>query len=353
VPCSKEIEDWQAEGEGMAANPLTEWAFDRSEVRTIGHDLQRPECIIAERDGTIWSADARGGVMRISSTGDQQLVTQVQSANFDLQADPARSLLTGTLPNGLALAKNGDFLIANFGTDRLERMQRNGATEVLCDSIDGEPLGKVNFVLRDSQNRLWVTISTKINPWSDAICKSTNDGAILLIDDRGARIVADGLAFSNEVRLDANEEWLYLAETTGKRVSRFRIAADGLGPRETYGPSDLGRGLIDGIAFDASGNLWAAMVFADRLVAITPEGDLLELFDDGDQAATDAFEIAFASGKPVSFDTLYATGGTLCPWLASITFAGPDLRTVLLGGLRSTNIPSFRAPVAGLPMVHW
>jgi gluconolactonase len=337
----------------MRSNPLIGWTLNRADVRFIGHDLQRPECIIAERDGTLWAADARGGVMHISPNGEQKLVTQVQSRNFDLQADPERSLLTGTLPNGLAIAQNGDFLIANFGTDRLERMHRDGTTEILCDSIDGEPLGKVNFVLRDRRNRLWVTISTKVNPWSDAICKSTCDGAIVLIDARGPRVVAGGLAFTNEVRLDANEEWLYVAETTAKRVSRFRVTAGGLGPRETYGPPDLGRGLIDGFAFDAFGNLWVAMVFADRLVAITPDGQLLELLDDGDRAATDAFEVAFASGQPVPFDTLYATGGTLCPWLASITFSGPDLRTVLLGGLRSTNIPSFKAPVAGLPMVHW
>ena len=337
----------------MSSNPLVGWSFDRAGVRFLGHDLQRPECIIAERDGTVWSADARGGVMRISASGEQNLVTQVGSNNFDLQADPARSLLTGTLPNGLAVAENGDFLIANFGADRLERMRRDGASTIICDSLDGKPLGKVNFVLRDRRDRLWVTISTQINPWSDAICKSTCDGSIVLIDERGPRIVADGLAFANEVRLDANEDWLYVAETTAKRVSRFRVTSDGLGPRETYGPSNLGRGLIDGIAFDAVGNLWAAMIFADRLVAITPEGELLELFEDGNEAATDAFELAFASGKPVSFDILYATGGTLCPWLASITFAGRDLRTVLLGGLRSNTIPSFRAPVAGLPMVHW
>jgi len=30
-----------------------------------------------------------------------------------------------------------------------------------------------------------------------------------------------------------------------------------------------------GIAFDAYGNLWATMIFADRLAAITPEGEVL------------------------------------------------------------------------------
>lgn len=335
-------------------NPLEGFTLDRAAVGRIGHELQRPECILAERDGTLWAADARGGVMKISPDGRQELIVQAADPHFDVGANAADSLLRGTLPNGLAFASNGDILISNFGTDRLERMTRSGETRVLMDSIDGQPLGKVNFVLRDSKDRIWITVSTTVNPWSDAICSELADGYIVLVDEKGPRIVADGFRFTNEIRLDAKEEWLYVAETTGKCVSRLRVQADGsLTDREIYGPESLGTGVIDGIAFDAYGNLWATMIFADRLVAITPEGDLLELFDDGDADATAQFESAFATGRPVPFDVLMASGGTLCTWLASVTFGGPDLSTVYLGGLRSTSIPFFRSPVPGLPMVHW
>src|SRR3546814_7281901 len=73
------------------------------------------------------------------------------------------------------------------------------------------------------------------------------------------------------------------------------------------------------------------MVFADRLVAITPEGDLLNLSEDGDREATRRFEDAFASGNVVDFDVIKATGGPLCTWTASITFGGKDLKTAYLG----------------------
>lgn len=336
-------------------NPLRGFQVDRSNIGRLGHDLKRPECILAQRDGTLWSADARGGVMRIEPGGAQRLIAQVPDTRFDLAGDSAaRSLLTGTLPNGLAFAANGDILIANFGTDRLECMTPAGATRTLLDSVDGKPLGKVNFVLRDSRERLWITVSTRVNPWSEAVSASLADGYIVLLDERGARIVADGFHFTNEIRLDADEQWLYVAETTAKRVSRLRVEPDGsLTRREVYGPASLGTGLVDGIAFDAYGNLWATMVFSDRLVAIAPEGDLLELMDDGNSVATAQFEAAFASGAVVPFETLLACGGTVCPWLASVTFGGPDLSTVYLGGLRSTSIPYFKSPVPGLPMIHW
>lgn len=335
-------------------NALQGWRVDPQAISFVGHDLQRPECILAERDGTLWSADARGGVMRIRPDGTQTLITQSVDPHFDLSADASGSLLTGTLPNGLAFARNGEFLVANFGTDRLEAMSRDGRSRVLLERIDGVPLGKVNFVLRDRRDRIWITISTRVNPWSNAITPNLADGYVCVLDEAGPRIVADGLKFANEIRLDAREEWLYVAETCGKRVSRLRVRADGsLGQREVFGPSDLGAGLIDGIAFDAAGNLWATMIFSDRLIAITPEGELLELLSDGEPAATREFEAAFASGRPVAFDLLMRCGGKICPWMASVTFGGRDLRSVYLGGLRSTSIPVFRSPVPGLPMVHW
>ena len=293
--------------------------------------------------------------MRIGSDGRQSLIRPPNaSTSPEASETKANGLLEGSLPNGLAFDRNGDLLISNFGTDRLEVMSRTGESRVLLDSLDGKPLGKVNFVLRDSQDRIWFTVSTMLNPWSDAVNSRLADGYVALLDERGARIVADGFHFTNEIRLDAEEEWLYVAETTAKRVTRLRVQADGsLVDREIFGPASLGAGSIDGIAFDAYGNLWATMIYADRLIAITPKGDVIELFSDGENEALIAFERSFATGLPVPFELHLACGGQLCPWMSSVTFGGADLSTVYLGSLRGTSIPSFRSPVAGLPMSHW
>ncbi|WP_114814440.1 SMP-30/gluconolactonase/LRE family protein [Paraburkholderia kururiensis] len=331
-------------------NPIKDFVVDVASIRTTGTQLRRPECILAQRDGSLLLADARGGVVRIDAAGEQKLILP---SNADTPAS-GDGLTSGSLPNGLALDAHGNVVIANIGTDRVERLTRSGELRVLLDNIDGRPMGKVNFVLRDSRNRLWITVSTRINPWPDAIRSNLADGYIVLLDERGARIVADGLAFTNEIRFDAREEWLYVAETTAKRVSRFRVLENGeLGPRETYGPSQLGAGLIDGIAFDAYGNLWCAMIFSDRLVAIDPSGDVHTLLDDGDKDATARFDAAFATGEIVPGKVMEETGGTTAPWLTSVTFGGPDLKTVYLGSLKGQSIPYFTSPVAGLPMIHW
>lgn len=337
----------------MPRNPIDGFTVEPSAIRYIGHDLQRPECILAERDGSLWSADARGGVVHIKPDGSQRIITQQHRTAFAGAGDDVTRFTKGTLPNGLAFARNGDILISNFGTDVLEIMTRSGETRVLYDSIDGQPIGKVNFVLRDSKDRIWITVSTRIKDWMKAVSPKVDDGYVALVDGRGMRVVADGFRFTNEIRLDAKEEWLYVVETCGRRISRLRVAADGsLSHREIFGPADTG-GFIDGIAFDAHGNLWGTHVMTDRLFAITPEGKLRILLDDDhDSAAGRALMAAFErdEAKP---EHMLACGGTIAPWMASVTFGGADLRTVYIGSLRGTRIPYFRAPVAGLPMVHW
>ena len=67
----------------MTRNPILDFEIDRNTIAFVGHDLQRPECILAEPDGTLWSADARGGVVRIDPDGSQHVVTQRRSQHFE------------------------------------------------------------------------------------------------------------------------------------------------------------------------------------------------------------------------------------------------------------------------------
>jgi gluconolactonase len=335
-------------------NPILDFGIDKASLQYVGEGLQRPECILAERDGTLWAADARGGVARLGADGSQRIITQQRSQDFAAAASEATRYLEGTLPNGLAFAPNGDILISNFGTDCLEVMTRDGDTRVLADSIDGEAIGKVNFVLRDSKDRIWITISTRVRNWMHALRTDLRDGYLARYEGGKFRIVSDGFGFTNEIRFDAREEWLYVVETTGGRITRLRIAEDGTPrDREVFGPARLGKGAWpDGIAFDAFGNLWGTHVYSDILWVLTPQGDFRVLLDEGDPAQVDALEQAFFANR-VTEDVLFPTGRGVAPWMASVTFGGPDLRTAYIGSLKGKRIPYFRSPVAGLPMVHW
>jgi gluconolactonase len=337
----------------VTLNPVLDFGIDKSALRYVGCGLQRPECILAEPDGTLWSADARGGVVRIAN-GSQELITQMHSEHFERASSEASRYLEGTLPNGLAFDRSGDILISNFGTDRLELMSRDGRSKVLADRIDGKPVGKVNFVLRDSKDRIWITVSTRVKNWMHALRPDLADGYIARYEDGAFRIVADGFHFTNEIRFDAKEEFLYVVETTGGHITRLRLDDKGeVREREIFGPSSLGKGAWpDGIAFDSIGNLWGTLVYSDKLFVLTPQGDLRFLLDEGDPPKVDALERAFHENR-VTESELFATGRGVAPWMASVTFGGSDLQTVYIGSLKGNRIPYFRAPAPGLPMAHW
>jgi sugar lactone lactonase YvrE len=108
-------------------NPLDGFLVDPATLGFVGEGLQRPECILAERDGTLWVADGRGGVTRIGADGAQDLILQ-GAANTASGFHDRLVAAEGSLPNGLCLDADGSLLVANWGTERLERMSRDGRT---------------------------------------------------------------------------------------------------------------------------------------------------------------------------------------------------------------------------------
>jgi sugar lactone lactonase YvrE len=256
------------------------------------------------------------------------------------------------MPNGIALERDGSILIADIATGRLERMSPLGEYSDVCTEIDGSSLGLLNFVMLDSLQRIWITVTTRIEPWYRATNERPNDGYVAVVDKNGARIVADGFSGTNEIRFDATEEWLYVVESNARHVTRLRRSgSETFSTREIYGPDDLG-GIPDGFAFDIAGNLWVTLVNADRLIAIAPDGETLTLLDDGNHALVAEFERHFSS-RTVTPSVMSAARGTIAPMMSSVTFGGPDLRSVFLGSLMGTSIPTFVSPVPGLPLAHW
>jgi sugar lactone lactonase YvrE len=312
-----------------------------SALRLSGGGLKRPECVLATASGALYTADWRGGVAQTMPDGSQRL--------FAASLPEGRTLK----PNGIALRPDGSFLLADLGDTRggIFHLERNGSVAPFLEAVDGVPLPPSNYVVEDGK-RTWLTVSTRHQPRALAYRKDIADGFVAVVDERGARIVADGLCYTNEAVPSPDGRWLYVNETFARRLTRFRIGTDGsLSGRETV--ATFGHGTFpDGLTFDAEGGIWITSIVSNRVIRVLPDGSQVLMLEDCDPAHVDWVEAAFQSGN-MGRPHLDKASGRVLKNISSLAFGGPGLSTAYLGCLLDDRIAQFDAPVAGHPPYHW
>jgi sugar lactone lactonase YvrE len=220
----------------------------------------------------------------------------------------------------------------------------------LADNIDGKPLGTVNYACADGPDRVWVSVMTRALPWHAALTSLNIDGYIFRVDGDGKQceIVADGLDLTNEVKVSPDGRHLYVVETLGCRIVRFPIGTNGaLGAKEPVGPASLGRGAIpDGITFDASGNLWIAMIGNNGLYVIDKRGDVHIVFEDPNKQAVAALADGIVR-RDGHVDQLAACASPNGPLRlpTSVAFGGPHGRTAYVGSVAMPHLAVFELPM--------
>ncbi len=285
--------------------------IDLDQVSVLGEGLFRPEGIMALDDGSLFTADARGGCMHIAPDGKQTLIGRL-----------------GGVPNGICIDPEGAVIVANIGNGEVQRLTADGRHEVLATRVEGRIMRAPNFPYIDRQRRLWVTNSTEHEDINFVLQHPQPDGCVFVITESGIKIVADGLYFANGVTLDMEEKYLYVAESTARRIVRFPITAGNqLGDLEVYGPSDLGPiGFPDGIAFDCARNLWVTFPVWNSVGYINTEGELIMALSDPQRRVLQ---------RPTN-----------------ICFGGRDRKTAFLGSLDGRSVPYFEVPHPGMPLIH-
>lgn len=315
-----------------------------SEVSLLGTGLVRPECVLATASGDLYTADWRGGVAHLKRDRTQALYTGTTA-----------DLPEGLRPNGIALEPDGSFLIANLGSEvgGVWRLTRDGQVSPVLTEIDGQPVPPSNYVVRDHEGRLWLTVSTRLKPRSLDYRLDSCTGFVAVLDERGARIVADGLGFTNECQISPDGRWLYVNETYGRRLSRFPINPGArLGPKQVI--HEFGAGQFpDGLAFDTKGKIWIAGVISNQLLRIDPESGTVEIV----LSETDARHVAWVEqafrANELGRSHMDNNPATKLRNLSSIAFGGPDLRTAYLGCLLGDHIARVRLSVTGAAPTHW
>jgi sugar lactone lactonase YvrE len=177
-----------------------------------------------------------------------------------------------TLPFCIDWLPDGHLLIVSGQERLLLRRESDGS---LATHADLRPLSDngCNEIVVDGRGNVYVNGGGFDRPGQK------KSGIIALIaPDGSARQVADDIAFPNGMVITPDNSTLIIAESYGKKLTAFDIAADGsLSNRRVW--ADLKDGVPDGLCIDAENAIWYADVTNKRCVRVREGGEVLDTVD--------------------------------------------------------------------------
>ncbi|MPZ41127.1 MAG: hypothetical protein GEU95_24390 [Rhizobiales bacterium] len=312
-------------------------------IAFVGSGIVRPECVLATGAGDLYVSDRRGAFTRIDADGRQTLF----GAGLTCFGKPL-------LVNGIELLPDGSALLTQLDDPGgVWRFTVDGTLTPFLLEVDGTPLPATNFVHADAQGRVWATVSTRAQPRTLARSRKRADGFIAMLDQRGARIVADGLSFTNEAKVDPSGQWLYVNQTYARELNRFPIKPNGdLGPREAV--TRFGAGIFpDGLTFDIDGAVWITSPYSNSLIRVDCDGRQTLIFDDIDRTFIEDVERQYQDDVMTRSTMPTKIPARVLGNISSMAFGGPNMKTAYIGSLLDDRIATVALPVAGAPPPHW
>lgn len=248
------------------------WVFDEGMVYPADRPLSRAEDGVALADGRLVVSDQEAGLRLIEADGSTRAFGRMVEAGY-VHRPPGR---TGAA-NGVTLEPGGSHvLVADVYGGGVYRVDvSTEATRCVYRHEFG-----VNMARRDRRGGLWFTQSARNRPergeeevWR-AIDLQSEEGAVWYVPPAapggspGAVRVVDGLGFANGIALDEEGGWLYVAETMGSRVLRYRM--DVAAGRVWDGRVALEVDHPDNLELDGDGRLWIACPIRSEIVVFDP-----------------------------------------------------------------------------------
>ena len=266
MSCSPDAGDTDT-GEAAA---LPQWTWDSTMVFPADRSLLRPEDGIALPDGRLIVSDQAHGLRLIEVDGSSKPFGDLVAKGYAHRPPDHNG---GA--NGVSLEPGGThLLVADVFGGAIYRVEvASGATEKLYQHRYG-----INTAVRDSRGAIWFTQSAHNTPeagearmWA-AVDFPRPEGALLRLGTRDGRLVneaevlVDSLFFANGVAIDETSGHLYLAETVGGRILRYRVDLDsGRVSERTVFVDSIG---ADNLELDGEGRLWVAAPLSNEVLIV-------------------------------------------------------------------------------------
>jgi sugar lactone lactonase YvrE len=218
----------------------------------IGAELEGPEDIAFDRDGRLLTGLADGRIVRMSGQGtDLEVLAR-----------------TGGRPLGMVFDPEGRLVVADAHRG-LIRVGARGEVETLLTEAAGRPLRFPDDLDVAQDGTVYFSDASArfgIESFILDLLEHSGTGRLVAYEPRtgAARILLDGLQFTNGVALAPDESYVLVCETWAYRIRRYWLK----GPRS--GASDVWAenlpGLPDNINRGPDGLFWVALT--PRLASI-------------------------------------------------------------------------------------
>ncbi|HVX19816.1 MAG TPA: SMP-30/gluconolactonase/LRE family protein [Acidimicrobiales bacterium] len=233
-----------------------------------GHQLV--EAPVPDDDGGFWFSDARlGDLYHRAADGRTEVVASGRITGGMVRHRDGGLVVSG--PSIAVLRPDGSFRVL-FAIPE-DGGPEDGGRLTTFNDIAALPDGSVvGGTLR------WPARPEGGRSAADFYAPDAIDGEVWRVTGEGqAEIVHRPVGIANGVEVHPDGETVYFADTKRRQVLRLRIAD---GPFPVVGTVDTSAdGRPDGIAADADGCVWVAMMDAGVVVRYAPTGQRLEVVD--------------------------------------------------------------------------
>lgn len=264
-------------------------------------DLDHPECLCVQSDGTVYAGGEAGQIYRISPDGK----TVAEIAN------------TGGFVLGVALSPDSSWLAAcDFKNKCVWKLDLSTlALSRWLVEASGQPIAIPNHGAFDFEGNYYVSDSGDAFRPAGRIIKASPDGRAVVWHE-------GPIAFANGVALGPENDALFVVSSFLPGVERIAIRPDGTaGERTVY--TTLPQPCIpDGLAFAQDGTLFVSCYEPSTIYRVDPNG-----------AATPFL------GDPHAHGLCHST---------NCAFAGPDFSDLLVANLGRRHISRIPAGQPGL-----
>ena len=213
--------------------------------------------------------------------------------------------------NGLALTKRKTFLLAcTEEHGAILELDMTGKQLRRWDADkDGKPFdGGINDIVVTANGGAYATIFGPYQEVPTAVV-----GKILYLAPGSEKWVevADDLNYANGIGVSPDQKTLYVSETVGNCMLKFKINDDGsLSNRSNFAllnlltPNKVESWWLgpDSMKVDSRGNIYVAQWFGGKILKLSPEGKLLHVFEIA--AGDGTTNVAFSEGEKELYVTV-------------------------------------------------